>query len=159
MASDDKLTEAASLIDDFAQKLLALNNGRAIPRQWKNRLLKALKPPPAKRGRKRDITKTTEAVKLLALNAKEVRKPRDKHHNPATIKDAIARQVGVTRRTIDAIEVETRPSRITDPTSDPELQRAYIDGMAAALDERLDASDKAEELARREKAAKKFPNR
>ena len=64
-----KQKEAQELIDKFAKDLRALNDGKAIPAQWKNNLLKALtlKPERQKRGRKSDYEKIAAISKAATL--------------------------------------------------------------------------------------------
>lgn len=144
MTAESKQKAAERLIDEFAAQLLALNDGKAIPRKWKNQLLKAIKPLPAKPGSKRDYGKVAKAVELLALSAGDVRQPRTKHHNPAVAKDKIASAVGVSRKTIDRIDAD-RPEFMSEleqlDNLSPELRKAYIDGISQAICERLRERD------------------
>jgi hypothetical protein len=157
MTAESKEKAAERLIDEFAVQLLALNDGKAIPRTWKNQLLKAIKPLPAKRGRKQDCDTVVEAVKLLALSAGDARRPRTKHHNPATVKDQIAEAVGVSRKTIERIDAD-RPEFMGElerlDSLSPELRKAYIDGLSAAICVKLRAGDALEREAQ-EKAMRR----
>jgi len=155
MTAENKQRAAERLIHEFAAQLLALNDGKAIPRTWKNQLLKAIKPLPAKRGRKQDCDTVVEAVKLLALSGGDVRRARTKHHNPATVKDRIAAEVGVSRKTIERIDAD-RPELMSElkrlDDLDPELRKAYIDGLSEAVCERLRENDAKEQEARKQAA-------
>lgn len=155
MRQSAKQKEADKLIDEFAAQLLMLNDGKAIPSQWKNRLLKALKPSPVKRGVKRDYVQVAEVVKRLALIGKEIRKPRTKHHNPAVFKDAIAQDLGISRKTVDRIDKD-RPEYMReldrlDRMADLRLRKAYIDGIATAVCQRLKEHDALESKAKEQK--------
>jgi len=158
MTAENKQKAAERLIHEFAAQLLALNDGKAIPRKWKNQLLKAIKPLPAKPGIKRDYDGVAKAVKLLALSGGDVRQPRTKHHNPAAIKDQIASDVGVSRKTIGRIDAD-RPEYMSelDRLDDlsPELRKAYIDGLSAAICEKLER--KAQEQAMRRRIRQMLP--
>ena len=100
-----KQKNAEELIDNFARDLLALNDGKAISRQLKNHLLKAIKPSPAKRGVKLSYGRVAEIAKQLTLSREEIDRLRTKHHNPASYKDEIASAAGVSRKTVERINV------------------------------------------------------
>jgi hypothetical protein len=161
MAMDAKQKEAERLITEFAIRLLALNDGKAIPRHWKNQLLKAIKPLPATRGRKRDYDQVVKAVKLLALSAGQVRRPLTMHHNPAVFKDQIATAVGVARKTIERID-EARPEYMRELARldelSPELRKAYIDGISAAICEKRREGDAIERKAKENEMRRRFPS-
>lgn len=166
MATNKKVEEAERLIDDFAAQLLALNDGKAIPIQWKNYLLKAIKPSPAKRGVKRDYEQVTKVVKQLTLAGDKVRRSRTKHFNPAIIKDAIAKAFGISRKSVERID-DDRPEGMSeldrlDHLGDPQLRKAYIDGIAdaiyEALTEELRKEDVIESKARELAMHRRFPS-
>lgn len=130
-------TQASQLIDDFAKKLLALNNGKKIPTSWTKRLKEELKKTsPNKTGVKPDYKKIREAVKLLTLNDEAITSERTKQHSPATVKNRIANEVGITRKTLDRIEVD-RISKNEQcarlDSLDPETRKAHIEGMSDAM--------------------------
>lgn len=152
MSTNEKQKIAERWIDDFAAQLLALNNGKVIPLQWKNRLFKAIKPSP-KRTRTRDSEQVTNAVKLLVLSRHEVSKGRTKHHNPATSKDKIAKAVGVSRKTIERIWDDLDQLE----SLDLEQRQASIDGIAAALAESLQAKWEVEHKAKEQDLRRRFP--
>lgn len=165
MATNKKVEEAERLIDNFAAQLLALNDGKAIPRQWKNRLLKAIKPLPAKRGVKRDYEQVAKVVKQLTLVGDKVRRPRTKHFNPAIIKDTIAKAFGISRKSVERID-DDRPEDMSelgrlDHLDDPQRRRAYIDGIADAIGEavkeELREEDAIENKAREKTMRRRFP--
>lgn len=138
MTKDRKDEEAKRLIEDFAAQLLALNNGKAISIQWKCRLLKAIKPAPAKRGVKRDYEQITQVVKQLTLVGDKVRQSRTKHFNPASLKDAIAKDFNISRKSVERIDDE-RPEKESElgrlENLDPQLREAYIEGISGAIGE------------------------
>jgi len=101
MANDEKFKTAQKLIDEFAEQLLALNNGKKIPTPWHARLKKALTPKPREAGRKIIHADVAEIAKRLILAGDEVWKPRTKHHNPALLKDLIAKETSTSRRSIE----------------------------------------------------------
>jgi len=144
MTAESKQKAAERLIEEFAAELLALNDGKAIPLQWKNQLLKAIRPAPKKKGKKQDYDMVVEVVKQLALSNGDTRRPRTKHHNPAAIKDKIAKAVGVSRKTIDRIDAD-RPELMSElerlDNLSPEKHKAYIDGISQAICERLRKHD------------------
>jgi hypothetical protein len=152
MTGENKEKAAELLIREFAAQLLALNDGKAIPRRWKNQLLKALKPPPARAGRKHNHEQVTETVKQLALTRGKERQARTKHHNPATVKDEIAKSVGSSRKTVDRIDKRLDKfmsnSGCSDQVDDPQLRKAFIDGIAAAVCERRKEGDAIERKAK-----------
>lgn len=160
MNPDEKQRAAESLIDEFAMKLLALSDGKAISLQWKNRLLKAIKPLPVTRGRKRDYDKVAKAVRLLALSSGQVRRARTKHHNPAVFKDKVADAVGVDRKTIERIDAD-RPEYMSElerlDELSPELRKAYIDGISAAICEKLRKDDEIERKTKEQEMRRHFP--
>lgn len=160
MSRDPKLDEAEKLIDSFAEQLLALNDGKAIPRQWKNYLLKKIRPMPSKPGQKRDYEQVAEVVKRLVLVGNKVRAQRTKHHNPAVYKDDIASELGISRKTVERID-SYRPEYMSELSQidslEPEERKAYINGLAAAIGESLRADDEAEEKARQQEMQRRFP--
>lgn len=85
-----KQKETQELIDKFAKDLLALNGGKTIPAQWKNYLLKAIKPERQKPGPRVDYEQVVEIVKRLTLDGGKIRQQRTKSYNPATAKAKIA---------------------------------------------------------------------
>lgn len=145
--------EAFQLIDDFAAKLLALNDGNKIPTDWNIRLKMALTPKPKKAGRKRDYGQVANVVKQLTLAAGKVRKSRTKHCNPAIAKDEIATANNIDRKTVERIDaalpVYMSELERLDPLN-PELRKAYINGIADALCERLRENDAIEDALRRQ---------
>lgn len=142
MSGDEKLNKAKSLTETFAAQLLLLNGGKAIPRTWKNHLLKSLKPQPGNGGRPRDYANLEKIVEALALTEGKASMPRTKHHNPGTIKNAIAKKVGVSRKTVDRVAAEMPFDKIAEMPADK--RRAYIEGMAGAIHVQLKADDAAE---------------
>ncbi|MSQ54906.1 MAG: hypothetical protein EXR31_06015 [Betaproteobacteria bacterium] len=159
MQADPKFDEAQKLIDEFAAQLLALNDSNAIPTPWAIYLKKALTQEARTRGRKRDYAKVAEVVKRLALVGKEVRKGRTKIHNPATIKDHIARNLGVSRKTVERID-KLRPEFMAElPKLDllrPNVRKAVIDGLAGAISTRLSEGDERDRKARVKQAQRRF---
>lgn len=167
MNNDTKFDEAQELIDAFAAKLLALNGGKGIPKEWKKLLREAIaKTIPGKPGKKQNYEKVTHAVKLLALAGDKVRRGRTKHHNPVKFKDEIARAVGISRKNVERIDND-RPQYFKEMQRldrfaklDPKLKDAYIKGISAAIVEKLEARDKTKAKAREDEARKirlRFP--
>lgn len=144
MDAEQKQIEAERLINEFAERLLALNGGNKIPTDWNIRLKIALTPKQKKAGQKRDYGQVASIVKQLALAADKVRKPRTKHHNPATVKNEIAAANHTSRKTVeridDALPVLMNELGMLD-NLEPELRKAYIDGIAAAICEKLREDD------------------
>lgn len=95
MARDPKFDEARKLIEAFAERLLALNEGKKIPAHWRIYLTKALKPEPGKAGRKHNYEEVKKIVKEIFLDGDWIFQPRTKLHNPATYKRNIAAKLGV----------------------------------------------------------------
>ena len=101
-----KQKEAQELIDKFAKDLRALNDGKAIPAQWKNYLLHALtlKPERQKRGRKSDYEKIAAIAKECALKRDSLfeldRTPNDRRE---AIKAEIATNAGVSIRKVERV--------------------------------------------------------
>lgn len=154
MSHDPKFDQAKRLIDEFAAQLLELNDGKKIPSTWAICLKSALKSKPRRPGVKPDYKKIAEIVKRLTLEGKKVRQGRKKHHNPADYKDNIARDLGVSRKTVERVD-EMRPHFIKEinrlDSLEPRKRRAVIDGLSAAICERRKASDEAKEKLRRKK--------
>lgn len=156
-----KQKEAQELIDKFATDLRALNDGKAIPARWKNRLLKAIQPRPAKRG-KVDYERFTQVVKLLVLAGDEIRRPRTKSHNPAIIKDKIAKAYGVSRKTVERIEASIEVWFSEQWRDDPASKRrnqAIADGHGAAISVQIQEENELEGKAAKEAMRRLFPRR
>ncbi len=135
-----KSAEAFSEIDAFAKKLLNLTGGRRIPRPWKSRLLRALRPLPMKRGRKIDQNVYSSIVQDLALLGDEAFE-RTKHNNPAEHMRRIAERHGVDEKTVRRIHAECPTLDRLDSLS-PEKRRARIEGLALAICQRFCEPDK-----------------
>lgn len=101
MANDEKFKAAQKLIDEFAERLLALSEGKKIPTHWAIHLNKALKPKSGKAGRKVNYYQVAEVVKRLILAGDAVKRPRTQYHNPAQHKDLIAEETGTSRKTVE----------------------------------------------------------
>ena len=124
-------TKAFQLIDDFAKSLLTLNNGKKIPTLWTNRLKGQLqKTSPNKPGVKPDLKKKREAVKLLTLNDKKITSEHTKQHSPATEKNRIAKELNISRKKLDRIEIDRQANF---DSLDPETRKAHIDGRSDAI--------------------------
>lgn len=161
MDADQKQVDADRLINEFAAKLLALNGGNKIPTDWNIRLKMALTPKPKKTGRRRDYEKVANVVKQLTLAANKVRKSRTKHHNPATVKDEIAAANNIDRKTVERIDAAL-PVFMNElerlDSLEPKLRKAYIDGIADAVCEKLREGD-AIELKAKEQESRRQLNR
>jgi len=132
--------EAFQLIDEFGAKLLKLSGGKKIPSHWKTRLVGVITPSLSTRGVKRKPVTEIEIVKQLTLNSKDVRRTRTKRHNPAVIKDEIAKNAGVSRKTVERLDND-RPVKIKDVATLDSLEsnkrQVYIEGISAAAAERI----------------------
>ncbi len=99
---DPKFDDAKKLMDAFAAQLLALNDGKAIPRQWKNYLLTAVRPAKQKRGVKADYSKIAAISKELTHARARLAAPdwiiKDKR---GKAKAEIAKKVGTHQRTVE----------------------------------------------------------
>lgn len=151
MNRDSKLGEARKLIDCFARQLLALNEGKEIPLPWKNYLLKAIKPLPGKRGRKHDYEQVAEIVKALAHVGPKLRAERTKQNNRKVLMDKIARDYGISRKTVERIEKD-RPEYMSElvqlDSLDPKMREAHLKGFRAKISQEMNAENDAEEKAR-----------
>lgn len=161
---DDK--KAFHLIDEFAANLLKLNSGKKIPTVWLNRLKGQLnKTTLSKAGRKRNNEETSEIVKRLTQHGAEVRAERTKQQSPAEIKNRIARELKVSRKKVDRIEIN-RPEYVSElarlDSLDPETRQAYLEGMSGAIATEVQAEEDAEyraeqdQLRRKRTASKKL---
>ena len=103
MSRDPEFDKARELINAFAARLLALNGGKKIPTPWAICLKSALTPGTQPVGRKHDPKPTKAVAKGLILAGDTVKGPRTKHHNPAKAKNRIAKEAGVSRRTVDRV--------------------------------------------------------
>lgn len=143
MATDDKQKAAERLIDEFAARLLALNDGKGIPRRWKTRLLKAIVPPPAKHGKKRDIARAIEIVKRLVLEGDKLGLEYTKgRESKSAIMERIGRDTGRSRKHVANID------RLDwlDGSLNPEDKTIVAEGMVAVIGELLRAGVEAETL-------------
>ena len=158
----EKQKETQKLIDKFATDLRALNDAKPIPARWENRLLKAIQAKPVKRG-KVDYERFAQVVELLVRAGDKVRRPRTKSHNPAVIKDEIAKACGVSRKTVERIEARIEAYFSEEWRNDPDSKRrnqAIEAGLAAAI--WVQIQEEEEELERRAKVEairRRFPQR
>ena len=109
MSGDPKLDEAQQLIKAFAAQLLALNNGKPIPRQWKNALLKAIKPAPQRRGRKADYSTIAAVSKQLTRNRDRLAAPdRTIKDKRGDAKQVIADSLKISSRAVERVAKNRR---------------------------------------------------
>lgn len=158
---DPKFDQAKALIDKFAVQLLTLNGDKAIPRTWKNHLLKAIaKTKAGNPGKQRDYAQVAEVVRRLTLVGDKVRLPRTKHHNPATFKDKIAKEFGISRKTVERID-KYRPEYMRElnrlDSLGPDQRKAYIEGLSDAIWESIKADDEEEQKARQRETHRRVP--
>ena len=162
MSSNPKLEAATKLIEDFAEQLLALNDGKVIPRQWQNALLKAIKPAPQRRGRKPDPEIIAEVSKQLTLNRGRLAAPdRTMKDKRGEVKKAIA-DSQKKKTSIRAVErIAEKRRQLLDARTDGKpldaVGRAIFDGIAQAISDEMTAEQKAEESAKQEQARRKIP--
>ena len=160
MSRDPRDDEAYRLIDAFAAQLLDLNDGKAIPTAWKIRLKKVLQPHRRAQGLKKNLKNVRQIVKLLALDGLKIRAERTKHNNPAAIMDAIAAEVGVSRKTVYRLE-KNRPEYMGELERMDALKsderKAYMDGLSDAIGETLKAEWEAEREQERLALRRRFP--
>jgi hypothetical protein len=145
-----KDAEAIRLIRDLAVRLLALAEGKPIPKHWQALLKQSLLPksPPISPQR---FQKMREVVSELSLAAEELEVERSALHSKTAIFKRIGNAVGVSYKTVGRIE-DCLPMNLNQLAlldgMRGEQRRAYIDGMADAICARLREDDQAEELAR-----------
>jgi hypothetical protein len=160
MNNDTKFDEAQELIDAFAAKLLALNGGKAIPRTWKNYLLKALKPAPQRRGKEADYQKIAAISKELTLNRNRLAAPdRTRKDKRGETKKAIAGKHKISTRTVERYAETLRQpfkSSANGKPPDEKKMRALIDGRVAALSNIRTAEQRAERVAEYKASLRKF---
>lgn len=121
-------------IDAFAQRLLGLGGGR-VPRAWKHRLLKALKPTPKAPGLKLDTKRYAAIIADLALSSRtdpENEKPTERVER----RRLIAKTYGVSLRTVNRIASQYRGLEGLDRLT-PDRRKAQLEGMSAAVSENL----------------------
>ena len=152
-----KQQAAQELIDKFAKDLRALNEGKVVPARWKNYLLKDLtvQPERQKPGPKADYDQVTEIVKRLTLD-------REKPHKAATVKAKIAKDLGINRKTVSRIAIDTpyffrEVSRLDG--LDPKRRQAIIEGLAAAVADKMNEDDELERKARQQATRRRFSQR
>lgn len=155
MSGEPALDNAKELINTFAEKLLALNDGKAIPRQWKNYLLKAIQPAPKKRGVKADYSKIVEVSKALTLNRERLAAPdRTIKDKRGDAKKAIAESQKTSIRYVERIAKLRRQFFDGGENCKPleeQKRQALIEGIAAGISHELTADFQAEEAARHAK--------
>lgn len=154
-----KQKEAQELIDKFAKDLRALNDGKAIPAQWKNNLLKALtlKPERQKRGRKSDYEKIAAISKAATLERDSLfALDRTKNDKREVIKARISRDTGVGIRRVERI-IGKGKKIFEGGKVDKQTMQAIFDGIAAAIGEEITAEHRAEESAKKLQTRRKFP--
>ena len=157
----EKQKETQKLIDKFATDLRALNDAKPIPARWENRLLKAIQAKPVKRG-KVDYERFAQVVELLVRAGDKVRRPRTKSHNPAVIKDEIAKACGVSRKTVERIEARIEAYFSEEWRNDPDSKRrnqAIEAGHAAAIWVQIQEEEELERSAKVEAMRRRFPQR
>ena len=160
-SATQKQQEAQELIDKFAKDLRALNEGKVVPARWKNYLLKALtvQPERQKPGPKVDYDQVTEIVKRLMLGRE---KRRTKTYQAATVKAQIAKDLGINRKTVSRIAIDTpyffrEVSRLDG--LDPKRRQAIIEGLAAVVAYQMNEDDELERKAREQAMRRRFPQR
>lgn len=159
MTRDAKAEAATKLIEAFAEQLLALNDGKAIPRQWKNVLLKAIKPAPQRRGRKPVLAIVAEVSRQLTLNRGRLAAPdlkmKDKR---GEVKKAIADSQKTSIRAVERIAVKRR--QLLDASADGKpldaVGRAILDGIAQSISDSLSAAQRTERAAKFEVKQRKY---
>lgn len=145
MNEKDRLTEIGRLIAEFNEGMRALTDGEPIPQEWKQMLLGAVQAKPKKKpGAVPNYAAIRETVKLLTLDGKKIRSERSKSSSPKKYKEKIAAIVGTNLKAVERVEIN-RPHYPSEVGRlghlDPEMNRAYIDGIADALTQRLGAHD------------------
>lgn len=156
MSRDPKVEAAMVLVAAFAEKLLALNDGKAIPRQWKNALLKAIKPAPQKRGRKADNSILAAVSKQLTLNRHYLAGPdRTKRSNRGEIKKSIANSQKISVRSVERI-AEKRRQVLDASRPFDETMRPYIDGLFEAIGDERRTKGRTEKAARFDAERRKY---
>lgn len=159
MIDDQKFEEAKVMINTFAEQLLSLNGGKEIPLTWKNYLVKAIRPLPGKPGRKIDYKKVTKMVKRIAFDLNNINAKRTKNHNPAEFKKRIAKEFGVSQKTVDRIKVAITKIFMDQGIHDAEMRKASIEGIAEFISNNLDtaAAKEQEVWNKRAKIISKLP--
>ena len=155
MNDDQKFEEAKDIINTFAGKLSALNNGEDIPPTWKNYLIKAVRPLPKKPGLKIDSEKTSNIVKCLIQNSSITMQTLDR--TSVEFKDKLAKDFGVSRRTITRID-NAITSFIRGEELAPKMKVPIIDGVTKHWNINLDAAAEEDRAVRRIRAKNQFPH-
>jgi hypothetical protein len=148
MNDDPKSDEAKKLIDTFAVRLLALNDGRKIPADWRRYLNTALAPKAGKAGAKRNLGKIKQVAIALLRTRHKIHLPRTKDHNPAVLKDRIAAQAGVSRKTVERIMESKREYLTKGLEPPPGMSPIIVEAIAEVIGESIDARQKLEEDAK-----------
>jgi hypothetical protein len=161
MATENKEKSVELLIDKFAAQLLELNDGKAIPLQWKNRLLKAIRPERKRRGTKADYSRMTAVSKELTRNRTRLAAPdRTKKDKRGEVKQAIAdsQKKKTSIRTVERIAEKQR--QLLDASADVKpldaAGQATIDGIFQATSEEMTAEQRTVQAAEGEAALRKF---
>ena len=130
--------EAASLINSFAEQLLALNDGKAIPQEWKHHLLKALDPPPKTRGVKADPERIAAIAKEITLKREILLGERTEktEGQRGESKKALARKHGVSERKVERVKANVS-AYLVGRKLPPDLNRAVVNGISAAVGEEV----------------------
>lgn len=139
-------SEAKSLIDSFAAQLLALNEGEAIPRKWKNHLLKAIRPAKKRRGAKVDSERTEALAKEITLGRDTFWADRTKstEGKKGEAKSALAHKYSCSVRHVERVNKAVCAYLTDRELPPPDLHRAVVNGISAALSADIDAEFEAE---------------
>ena len=142
MHDDKDFGKAKQKIDKLVDQLYELNNGKAIPLAWKNYFIKAIRPLAKKSGAKLDSKKHADIVNRI-LNDMAMISHQEFGH-AATYKDKIAKEFGVSRKTIDR-KINDISKFLIDEMHDPIKLDATIQGFSDHISDSRDAEDKENE--------------
>ena len=148
MHDDKNFEKAKQKIDKLVDQLSELNNGEDIPLAWKNYFIKAIRPLAKKSGRKLDTKKHADIVNRI-LNDMAMISDQEFGHT-ATYKDKIAKEFGVSRKTIDN-KINDIRKVIREKMQDPIKLNATIQGFSDHMSDSCDAEDKENEVIKKKR--------
>ena len=117
----------------------------------KKYFIKAIRPLPKKPGRKLDPKKHTELVNRIIDDREKLNEGRSGDHNPAELKGKIAKEFGISPKTVDRALDDLNKTLEDDETLNPERKKAAIEGISAHITDSLKAWDKEEEEVRKKR--------
>lgn len=149
-AKDLQVKKANALMDECAAGLREIADGEVIPSTWKNYFIKAIRPLPKIRGIKFDTEKHAAYAKRITENRDRLNDEQEFGHT-AECKDAIAKEFGVSRKTITRDLSSINEVFAEYEMMNPERRKAAMKGITECLQASLKNTDKKEDEIRKKR--------